>query len=70
MFSDDNFPVTIKALGTLTGMRIWHNNGGQYPAWYLASVKVRDNAAGVTYFFAVDQWIYGNSCEFMYYKTQ
>ena len=50
---------TEQSLGTLTAIRVWHDNSGSKPAWYLNRINV--SCAGEdgedTWCFPSDQWL-------------
>ena len=44
-------------LGKLSKIRIWHDNEGSSPAWYLSSIYVLDELAAKLYGFVIDSWL-------------
>lgn len=44
-------------LGKLSKIRIWHDNEGANPAWYLSSIYVLDEIAAKVYGFVIDSWL-------------
>ena len=44
-------------LGKLSKIRIWHDNEGTNPAWYLSSIYVLDELAAKLYGFIIDSWL-------------
>jgi hypothetical protein len=44
-------------LGNLEQMRIWHDNTGEKPGWFLESVTVRNRATGQSWFFPCHRWL-------------
>ena len=44
-------------LGKLAKIRIWHDNEGSNPSWYLSSVYVLDELSGRLYGFVIDSWL-------------
>ena len=44
-------------LGKLSKIRIWHDNDGSNPAWYLSSIYVLDDIAAKVYGFVIDSWL-------------
>ncbi|EDQ93112.1 uncharacterized protein MONBRDRAFT_31037 [Monosiga brevicollis MX1] len=53
----DVFAVSSRKIGTLKRLRIWHDNGGAGPAWFLDAVEVVDEASGQTYRFECNRWL-------------
>ncbi|KAM9276307.1 LOW QUALITY PROTEIN: polycystin family receptor for egg jelly-like [Cariama cristata] len=49
--------TTKKDLGDVLSFRIWHNNKGPSPSWFLSRAKVQDMATGKTWFFMCRQWL-------------
>lgn len=45
------------SLGTLTHLRIWHDNTGDNPSWYLSRLQIMDVQTGEQFFFVVDNWL-------------
>lgn len=56
--SVNNFTLTLpSSLGKLENIRIWHDNTGSNPAWFLQQVVITDQQTDdVSYFFA-NQWL-------------
>lgn len=55
--SIDSFLVTVPvALGPLNYLRIWHDNSGVWPSWYLNQVMVRDIDTDETFVFLCYRW--------------
>ncbi|XP_035689707.1 polycystic kidney disease protein 1-like 2 [Branchiostoma floridae] len=55
--SVDSFLVsTEEPLGVLTHMRVWHNNAGFSPSWYLSQIVVANRATKVTTYFLSNRW--------------
>ena len=53
---------THKTLGTLVSMRVWHDNTGESPSWFLSRVAVKqleanDGYDGEQWFFEVNDWL-------------
>uniref|UniRef100_A0A8D0FSD2 Polycystin 1, transient receptor potential channel interacting n=1 Tax=Strix occidentalis caurina TaxID=311401 RepID=A0A8D0FSD2_STROC len=44
-------------LGSIWRIRIWHDNKGLSPSWYLQHVIVRDLQSSKSYFFLVNDWL-------------
>uniref|UniRef100_A0A8C8S7J6 Polycystin 1, transient receptor potential channel interacting n=1 Tax=Pelusios castaneus TaxID=367368 RepID=A0A8C8S7J6_9SAUR len=49
--------ATERSLGSVWKIRIWHDNKGLSPSWYLQHVIVRDLQASKSYFFLVNDWL-------------
>uniref|UniRef100_A0A8C9TI26 Polycystic kidney disease 1a n=1 Tax=Scleropages formosus TaxID=113540 RepID=A0A8C9TI26_SCLFO len=49
--------ATESSLGSLWKIRMWHDNKGLSPAWYLQYVLVKDLQTGSSYFFLVEEWL-------------
>ncbi|XP_066516894.1 polycystin-1 [Hoplias malabaricus] len=45
------------SLGSVLKIRVWHDNKGLSPAWYLQYVLVKDLQTGSSYFFLVEEWL-------------
>ncbi|XP_031571405.1 polycystic kidney disease protein 1-like 2 isoform X3 [Actinia tenebrosa] len=48
---------TAKALGDLNHIRIWHDNSGDHPAWFLRQIVVRDIQTDTKCFFICNKWL-------------
>uniref|UniRef100_A0A8C3SV84 Polycystin 1, transient receptor potential channel interacting n=1 Tax=Chelydra serpentina TaxID=8475 RepID=A0A8C3SV84_CHESE len=56
--SQDIFQVETDAnLGEIWKIRVWHDNTGLDPSWYLQHVIVWDRQTDHMYFFLVDDWL-------------
>uniref|UniRef100_A0A669QU75 Polycystin 1, transient receptor potential channel interacting n=1 Tax=Phasianus colchicus TaxID=9054 RepID=A0A669QU75_PHACC len=49
--------ATERNLGSIWRIRIWHDNKGLSPSWYLQHVIVRDLQSSKSYFFLVNDWL-------------
>ncbi|NXE94079.1 PKD1 protein, partial [Menura novaehollandiae] len=49
--------ATERSLGSVRRIRIWHDNKGLSPSWYLQHVIVRDLQSSKSYFFLVNDWL-------------
>ncbi|XP_029433205.1 polycystin-1 isoform X2 [Rhinatrema bivittatum] len=49
--------ATEKSLGSLWKIRIWHDNKGLSPSWYLQHVIIRDLQSSRAYYFLVNDWL-------------
>ncbi|XP_034417690.1 polycystic kidney disease protein 1-like 2 [Cyclopterus lumpus] len=45
------------SLGDLQGIRLWHNNSGGHPAWYVGNVVVHDVQTGQKWHFLCNSWL-------------
>ncbi|XP_078692098.1 polycystin-1-like protein 2 [Branchiostoma floridae x Branchiostoma belcheri] len=55
--SVDSFLVsTSEPLGDLTYLRVWHNNAGYSPAWFLNQIVVTDRGNNRPHFFLCNRW--------------
>ena len=56
--SVNNFTLTLpSSLGTLTNIRIWHDNSGSNPAWFLQDVVITDQQTEKMSYFFANQWL-------------
>lgn len=54
----DAFLLTTRYhLGELTMLKIWHNNTGSSPSWYLKQVVVHDVSEDSVYVFMCNRWL-------------
>ena len=54
----DSFLVnTSESLGDLTHMRLWHDNSGPEPAWFVKEIAVQDIQTGQVWFFLCNCWL-------------
>eukprot|EP00794_Sanderia_malayensis_P014077 gene14077-15546_t len=44
-------------LGDLTYLKIWHDNSGKRPSWYLSKVAIRDLNTNKNYLFINEAWL-------------
>ena len=52
------FTLTLpSSLGKLTDIRIWHDNSGSNPAWYLQQVVIKDKQTEEMWHFFANQWL-------------
>ncbi|XP_067390392.1 polycystin-1 isoform X2 [Emydura macquarii macquarii] len=49
--------ATERSLGSVWKIRVWHDNKGLSPSWYLQHVIVRDLQTSKSYFFLVNDWL-------------
>ncbi|XP_046290740.1 polycystin-1-like protein 2 isoform X1 [Marmota monax] len=67
--SDPDFPVferggvdvfllsTLFPLGELRSLRLWHDNSGDQPSWYVSRVMVYDLAMDKKWYFLCNSWL-------------
>ncbi|XP_051474339.1 polycystin family receptor for egg jelly [Apus apus] len=56
--SIDCFLLTTKTdLGDICSFRVWHNNKGPSPSWFLSRAKVENISTGKTWFFMCRKWL-------------
>ncbi|NXL62267.1 PKDRE protein, partial [Chordeiles acutipennis] len=56
--STDSFLLTTKEdLGDICSFRVWHNNKGPSPSWFLSRAKVENMSTGKTWFFMCRKWL-------------
>ncbi|XP_056196786.1 polycystin family receptor for egg jelly [Falco biarmicus] len=56
--STDCFLLTTKKdLGDISSFRVWHNNKGPSPSWFLSRAKVEDMSTRKTWFFMCRKWL-------------
>ncbi|KAM9305451.1 polycystin-1 [Gastrophryne carolinensis] len=56
--SVDIFQIaTEKSLGNVWKIRLWHDNKGLSPSWYVQHVIIRDLQSSKNYFFLVNDWL-------------
>ena len=48
---------TSQHLGDLSLLRIWHNNSGASPSWYLKEITIRDLKTGFVFVFVCNRWL-------------
>ncbi|KAF7660845.1 hypothetical protein LDENG_00274440 [Lucifuga dentata] len=54
----DMFLITTPySLGDLQGIRLWHNNSGANPAWYVSNVVVQDLKTEQQWHFLCNSWL-------------
>ncbi|XP_034549878.1 polycystic kidney disease protein 1-like 2 [Notolabrus celidotus] len=49
--------TTPFSLGDLQGIRLWHNNSGSHPAWYVGNVMVQDLQTQKKWHFLCNSWL-------------
>ncbi|NXI89978.1 PKDRE protein, partial [Psophia crepitans] len=56
--SIDSFLLTTKKdLGDICSFRVWHNNKGPSPSWFLSRAKVENMSTRKTWFFMCRKWL-------------
>ena len=56
--SIDFFLLTVpRPLGKIQQLRIWHNNAGADPSWFVSRVLVRNLQTDLTAWFVCDRWL-------------
>ncbi|XP_018416527.1 PREDICTED: LOW QUALITY PROTEIN: polycystin-1 [Nanorana parkeri] len=56
--SVDIFQIaTEKSLGNVWKIRLWHDNKGLSPSWYIQHVIIRDVQSSKNFFFLVNDWL-------------
>ncbi|XP_061566502.1 polycystin-1-like protein 2 isoform X1 [Cololabis saira] len=54
----DMFLMTTHfSLGDLQSIRLWHDNSGEHPAWYVNKVMVQDLETGQKWHFLCNSWL-------------
>ncbi|XP_004626039.1 polycystic kidney disease protein 1-like 2 [Octodon degus] len=48
---------TLFPLGELQSLRLWHDNSGDRPSWYVSRVLVHDPATGQRWHFLCNSWL-------------
>ncbi|XP_078480345.1 LOW QUALITY PROTEIN: polycystin-1-like protein 2, partial [Lampetra planeri] len=55
---EDMFLLTTHfSLGELQSIRLWHDNSGAHPAWYVSKVTVQDVDSGHKWHFLCNSWL-------------
>ncbi|NWI31399.1 PKDRE protein, partial [Sula dactylatra] len=56
--STDCFLLTTREdLGDICSLRVWHNNKGPSPSWFLSRAKVENTSTRKTWFFMCRKWL-------------
>ncbi|XP_072452694.1 polycystin family receptor for egg jelly [Notamacropus eugenii] len=62
--STDTFLLTTRSdLGSIRAIRVWHNNEGSHPSWYLSRVKVENIFNRHIWLFLCRSWLSVESLE-------
>ncbi|XP_038187073.1 lipoxygenase homology domain-containing protein 1 isoform X3 [Arvicola amphibius] len=57
IFQTDTFTIYAIDLGSLTKIRIRHDNAGNRPGWFLDRVDITDMNNEITYYFPCQRWL-------------
>ncbi|CAB4019689.1 lipoxygenase homology domain-containing 1-like, partial [Paramuricea clavata] len=57
---EDIFTIKCITLGTLSKLKIRHDNSGMKSAWFLGKVEIEDKLKGQRYVFPCDRWLATN----------
>ncbi|XP_078236675.1 polycystin-1-like protein 3 [Pogona vitticeps] len=49
--------TTRRSLGNLHAVRLWHDNAGSHPSWFVCRVVVHDLHTGKRWYFLCDSWL-------------
>jgi polycystin 1L2 len=53
----DRFLLTTNTwLGTMSHIRLWHDNTGSHPGWYPLRILIRDIYSNTKYYFLLNSW--------------
>ncbi|XP_043562658.1 polycystic kidney disease protein 1-like 2 [Chiloscyllium plagiosum] len=66
---DEFLLATPFPLGNLTSIRLWHNNSGSSPSWYINHVIVQDPETGKQWYFFCNCWLAVDAGQFVLDKT-
>ena len=56
--STQTFTMTLKEdIGDIYSLRIWHNNSGKDPSWYLDEIEITDTRSGNCWKFIFETWL-------------
>ncbi|XP_033098968.1 polycystic kidney disease protein 1-like 2 [Anneissia japonica] len=56
--TSDSFLLTTKeSLGDLSSVRVWHDNSGSHPAWYLSRILVHEVDSDQWWYFLCKTWL-------------
>ncbi|XP_067853682.1 polycystin-1-like protein 2 [Heptranchias perlo] len=62
---DEFLLATPFPLGNLTSIRLWHNNSGSSPSWYINHVIIQDPKTGQQWYFFCNCWLAVDVGEFV-----
>ena len=46
-----------RSLGNLQHIRVWHDNSGKHPKWFLSRLAIKDMQTDRQFFFMLDKWL-------------
>lgn len=49
--------ATPRSLGSLSHIRVWHDNSGKSPSWFFSRMQIVDMQTLEKYFFILDRWL-------------
>lgn len=49
--------TTSETLGELSYIRVWHDNSGEDPAWYVKQISIREIATNGVWHFVCEHWL-------------
>ena len=56
--SVNNFTLSLReSLGELVKIKIWHDNSGESPAWFLQHIQIVDAQTGERWYFLGNRWL-------------
>lgn len=56
--SVNNFVVSLpQELGQITRIKIWHDNDGSNPSWFIRQVVINDTESNQKWYFVCDRWL-------------
>ncbi|XP_048576826.1 uncharacterized protein LOC5521481 isoform X2 [Nematostella vectensis] len=56
--ADNNLVLTLpNSLGKLTHVRVWHDNDGSSPSWYLSRISVENMNTKERWYFICERWL-------------
>ena len=56
--SVNTFMLSLKeSLGDLSHIKIWHDNSGENPQWFINKVVIRDPKTDTTWYFVCNRWL-------------
>ncbi|XP_078068077.1 polycystin-1-like protein 2 [Mustelus asterias] len=66
---DEFLLATPFPLGNLNSIRVWHNNSGSSPSWYISHVIIQDPETGEQWYFFCNCWLAVDIGEFVLDQT-
>ena len=56
--SVNTFMLSLKeSLGDLSHIKVWHDNSGDNPQWFINKIVIRDPKTDTTWFFVCNRWL-------------